>query len=194
VGGKEEIMKMIKEWQSIFTIAELCSIFNISRATYYRWKKQEKTVTNHEEKTVIEICQHHKYRYGYRRVTACLRDQFNIVMNHKKVLRIMRKYNVLSRVRKKKKIFVLGHEPVVAKNRIQRRFKATNPNEKWFTDITYLMFGNKTLYFSSIIGVWQPKVKYGAICKYIPIKLLIGSSKESTNIVDSFLFFLKKTR
>ncbi|WP_154698661.1 IS3 family transposase, partial [Bacillus cereus] len=33
---------------------------------------------------------HHKYRYGYRRVTACLRDQFNIVMNHKKVLRIMR--------------------------------------------------------------------------------------------------------
>ncbi|MCG3796189.1 helix-turn-helix domain-containing protein [Bacillus toyonensis] len=50
VGGKEEIMKMIKEWQSIFTIAELCSIFNISRATYYRWKKQEKTVTNHEEK------------------------------------------------------------------------------------------------------------------------------------------------
>ncbi|EJQ73740.1 Nif3-like dinuclear metal center hexameric protein [Bacillus toyonensis] len=144
-------MKMIKEWQSIFTIAELCSIFDISRATYYRWKKQEKTVTNHEEKTVIEICQHHKYRYGYRRVTACLRDQFNIVMNHKKVLRIMRKYNVLSRVRKKKKIFVLGHEPVVAKNRIQRRFKATKPNEKWFTDITYLMFGNKTLYFSSII-------------------------------------------
>lgn len=90
MGGKEEIMKMIKKWQSIFTIAELCSIFNISRAIYYRWKKQERTVTNHEEKTVIEICQHHKYRYGYRRVTACLRDQFNIVMNHKKVLRIMR--------------------------------------------------------------------------------------------------------
>jgi hypothetical protein len=37
-------------------------------------------------------------------------------------------------------------------------------------------------------GVWQPKAKYGAICKYIPIKLLIGSSKESTNIVDSFYF------
>ncbi|WP_438860946.1 helix-turn-helix domain-containing protein [Bacillus toyonensis] len=30
------------EWQSIFTIAEMCSIFNISRATYYRWKNQEK--------------------------------------------------------------------------------------------------------------------------------------------------------
>ncbi|WP_418910480.1 helix-turn-helix domain-containing protein, partial [Bacillus anthracis] len=51
-------MKMIKEWQSTFTIAELCSIFNISRATYYRWKKHEKTVTNHAEKNVIEICQH----------------------------------------------------------------------------------------------------------------------------------------
>ncbi|HHQ2481173.1 TPA: IS3 family transposase [Bacillus cereus] len=33
---------------------------------------------------VIEICQHYRYRYGYRRVTACLRDQFNIVMNYKK--------------------------------------------------------------------------------------------------------------
>ncbi|KAB2446107.1 IS3 family transposase [Bacillus thuringiensis] len=102
-------MKMIKDWQLTFTIAELCSIFSISRATYYRWKKHEKTVTNYEEKNVIEICQHHKYRYGYRRVTACLRDQFNIVMNHKK-------YYVSSGVRKKKKVFVLGHEPVGAKN------------------------------------------------------------------------------
>ncbi|MDO8156037.1 transposase [Bacillus toyonensis] len=82
-------MKMIKEWQSIFTIAELCPIFNTSRATYYRWKNQEKILTNHEEKNVIDICQHHKYRYGYHRVTAGLRDQFNIVMNHKKVLRII---------------------------------------------------------------------------------------------------------
>ncbi|MEW4132170.1 IS3 family transposase [Bacillus thuringiensis] len=190
VGGKEEIMKMIKEWQSIFTIAELCSIFNISRATYYRWKKQEKTVTNHEEKTVIEICQHHKYRYGYRRVTACLRAQFNIVMNHKKVLRIMRKYNVLSRVRKKKKIFVLGHEPVVAKNRIQRRFKATKPNEKWFTDITYLMFGNKTLYFSSIIDGFNNEIVSYKIGETQDVSLVLDTLKEALrkrNVIDTIL-------
>lgn len=167
-----------------------CSIFNISRATYYRWKKQEKTVTNHEEKTVIEICQHHKYRYGYRRVTACLRDQFNIVMNHKKVLRIMRKYNVLSRVRKKKKIFVLGHEPVVAKNRIQRRFKATKPNEKWFTDITYLMFGNKPLYFSSIIDGFNNGIVSYKIAETQDVSLVLDTLKEALkkrNVIDTIL-------
>ncbi|EMK2598521.1 IS3 family transposase [Bacillus bombysepticus] len=106
----------------------------------------------------MDICKHHKYRHGYRRVTDCLRNQFNIVMNHKKVLRITRKYNVLSRGRKKKKIFVLGHEPMVAKNTIQRRFKAAKPNEKWFTDITYLIFGNKPLYFSSIIDGFNNEI------------------------------------
>ncbi|WP_218944391.1 hypothetical protein, partial [Bacillus cereus] len=49
-----------------------------------------------------------------------------------------------------------------------------------------------SLHSENDLGVWQPKAKYGAICKYIPIKLLIGSSNESTNIVDSFFIFLEK--
>ncbi|WP_144499834.1 DDE-type integrase/transposase/recombinase, partial [Bacillus sp. FDAARGOS_235] len=114
----------------------------------------------------------------------------NIVMNHKKVLRIMRKYNVLSRVRKKKKIFVLGHEPEVAKNRIQRRFKATKPNEKWFTDITYLMFGNKTLYFSSIIDGFNNEIVSYKIAETQDVSLVLDTLKEALkkrNVIDTIL-------
>lgn len=102
----------------------------------------------------------------------------------------MRKYNVLSRVRNKKKIFMLGHKPVVAKNRIQRRFQAAKPNEKWFTDITYLMFGKKTLYFSSIIDRFNNEFISYKISETQDILLVLDTLKEALkkqNVIDTIL-------
>lgn len=73
-----------------------------------------------------------------------------IYINHKKILRITKRYNLLSKVRRKKKKCVSGAEPVVAPNLLELKFEASAPNEKWFTDVTYLMFGERTLYFSTI--------------------------------------------
>ncbi len=102
----------------------------------------------------------------------------------------MRKYNVLSRVRKKKRIFVLGHEPVVVKNRIQRRFKAAKPTEKWFTDITYLMFGKKILYFSSIIDGFNNEIVSYKVSETQDISLVLDTLKEALrkrNVIDTIL-------
>ncbi|WP_409334910.1 DDE-type integrase/transposase/recombinase [Bacillus cereus] len=74
---------------------------------------------------------------------------------------------------------MLGHEPVVAKNRIHRIFKATKPNEKWFTDITYLMFGNKTLYFSSIIDGFNKEIVSYKICETQNVSLVLNTLNEA---------------
>jgi transposase InsO family protein len=74
----------------------------ISRSTYYyRPKKNlEKKKRDADIADLIEkICYEHPY-YGYRRVTAALRRK-KIVVNHKKVLKIMKKMSIQCRKRHK---------------------------------------------------------------------------------------------
>jgi len=77
-----------------------------------------------------------KGRYGYHRVTLELKNQgFNI--NHKKVQRLMKKFNLQSIIRKKRKYSSYkGRIGKIADNHIKRNFEATAPNQKWFTDVT----------------------------------------------------------
>ena len=71
-------------------VQRLCRLAGLARSSYYR------SIADHEDDTrdhavqeaIQAICLKHKY-YGYRRVTAMLRRQ-DIIVNHKKVLRIMR--------------------------------------------------------------------------------------------------------
>lgn len=55
-------------------------------------------------------------------------------VNHKRVLRAMKQYYILSKVRRKKKKYMNGTKPVVALHRLKRQFEASAPNEKWFMD------------------------------------------------------------
>ena len=85
---------------------------------------------------IKEIYYENKRRYGYRRITLELKNQgFNI--NHKKIQRLMKKFNLQSIIRKKRKYSSYkGQIGKVANNHINRDFEATAPNQKWFTDVT----------------------------------------------------------
>lgn len=64
-------------------------------------------------------------------------------------------------MRQKKKKYINGAEPVIAPHRLERQFEASAPNEKWFTDVTYLLFGELTLYLSTIIDAFdREKISY----------------------------------
>lgn len=58
-------------------------MLGISRASYYRWKKKSLETQNRYqmEKVIRELCVKHKFRYGYRKITAILRKEQ--VINHK---------------------------------------------------------------------------------------------------------------
>ncbi|EOW9529280.1 DDE-type integrase/transposase/recombinase [Bacillus cytotoxicus] len=94
------------------------------------------------------------------------------------------KYYLLFQIRKEKKIFVFGHESVITKNKVKRGFKATKSNEKWFTDITYLnlMFGNKTLYFLSIINGFNNEI----------VSYKVGEKQDVSFVLDTLKKDLRK--
>ena len=47
---------------------------------------------------------------------------------------------------------------MVALHRLERQFEASAPNEKWFTDVTYLLFGERTLYLSTIMDAFNREI------------------------------------
>ena len=101
---------------------------------------------------ITAICCENKGRYGYRRVTAELRNR-NLSLNHKTVQRLMKKLGLTCRVRMKKYRSYKGEVGKIAPNLLCRDFHADKPNQKWVTDVTeFSLFGEK-LYLSPILDL-----------------------------------------
>ena len=101
---------------------------------------------------ITAIYYENKGRYGYRRVTAELRNR-NSPLNHKTVQRLMKKLGLTCRVRMKKYRSYKGEVGKIAPNLLRRDFHADKPNQKWVTDVTeFSLFGEK-LYLSPILDL-----------------------------------------
>lgn len=84
--------------------------------------------------SIKAVYERHKGRYGYRRITAELR-QAGQALNHKTVQRLMTDLGLKSLVRPKRYRAYRG-ESESSPNVLHRHFNATRPNEKWVTDVT----------------------------------------------------------
>lgn len=103
-------------------------------------------------KEITAIYHENKGRYGYRRITAELRNR-NLPLNHKTVQRLMKELGLICRVRMKKYRSYKGEVGKVAPNLLNRNFIAEKPNQKWVTDVTeFSLFGEK-LYLSPILDL-----------------------------------------
>ncbi len=109
----ETVVTLWNDLRTKLTVKELCNVLELPRSTFYRWLQRTEDLKDDIEEKVKDVCLRHKFRYGYRRVTATLR-KMGLYVNHKKVLRIMRQNHILSKVRRKKKKYINGAEPMVA--------------------------------------------------------------------------------
>ncbi|WHY25421.1 IS3 family transposase [Bacillus halotolerans] len=150
-------VELVEVLHGTMTVQNICVHLGISRASYYRWKKN--LMKDHPkcrlEKQIGTLCREHKYRYGYRKITAILKKEMRI--NHKTVQRIMQKNQWQCRVKVKKRK-KNGQPYAVVDNILDRNFQSDHPLEKLVTDITYLPYGQKQLYLSSILDVYNGEV------------------------------------
>ena len=134
----------------------MCRFFGVSRSGYYafvhRLGKPEKDAALAE---VIAQQRERSYRtYGYRRMWLWLKGQ-NIFRNPKTVLRIMKKYELLSEIRRRRKWQQMGQQVHKYKNLLNREFHADRPNSKWVTDISYIHTKQGILYLSMIRDLYD---------------------------------------
>lgn len=141
--------------QGGLNIVELCQLAAVSRASYYRaWQSEqpkEEEVALRDQLQRLAL----KYRYyGYRPITRLLKRDGWIV-NHKRVLRMMREDNLLSLRRKK---FVVttesGHGWQIYPN-LARWVRVTAENQLWVADITYVRLRDEFIYVAIILDVYS---------------------------------------
>jgi putative transposase len=147
---------VIQEMASRFPIQLLCELAKVSRSGYYKWLKQQKSPTRkqlEDQQLQEKIMECHKklHRiYGYRRVKIWLKRKYGLHLNHKRVQRLMKEMGIQSIIRKKRPYYGRKEVYVISKNHLNREFRCSKPNEKWVTDITYLIFNGQRLYLSAI--------------------------------------------
>ena len=136
----------------------MCRFFNVSRSGYYDYvKRMDMPARDLPLAEKIRECQEKCGKtYGYRRVHIWLERQ-GIHHNPKTILRVMRKYNLLSVVRRKK-YRSYGEYLHRYSNLLNREFKAERPNQKWVTDISYIKTKQGNLYLSVIRDLFDNSI------------------------------------
>ena len=140
-----------------YSIQTMCRFFGVSRSGYYDYiKRMDKPDRDEALAAEIARCQEHSWKtYGYRRVQL---EQQGIHRNPKTVLRIMRKYGLLSEIRRWKKYRVMGQQLHRYENLLNRDFTAQRPNQKWGTDISYIHTAQGVLYLSIIRDLFDNSI------------------------------------
>lgn len=156
---REVFVDLVDEYKNEVPIVDILKLFNISKSSYYRWKKKyhEENTLSEYETLVIETCNKTKFEYGYRNIAGILKREGSLI-GVNTVQRIMQKYNLQCQVKPKKQKSISRKESIVANNVINREFYAERPLEKLVTDITYLPWGEKPLYLSSIMDLYDGQI------------------------------------
>jgi len=145
----------------------------VSKSGYYGYLKETepkklKQYQDEEDFESIEKAYKFKRRKkGARTIKMTLEGQFGVIMNLKKIRRLMKKFTLICPIRRAnpyKRMAKAMQTSNIAPNRLERRFKEGNPGQILLTDITYLNYDfNKRAYLSGIKdGVTNEIIAYKA--------------------------------
>lgn len=147
-------------------VRELCRLAGVSRSGYYRHLAAAGARADREQRDLADFAlikrayDHRGYAKGYRSI--CMRlVRTGTPMNHKKVIRLMRKYGLRCPIRKAnpyRRMAKALRTDAVAPNLVNRQFKAFGPRRVLLTDITYVRVGGSFCYLSVILDACSMQV------------------------------------
>lgn len=140
------------------SIREMCESAGVSRASYYRnWRKKEPDQEELALRDAIQRLALKDRHCGYRRIARLLKRE-GWVINHKRVLRLMREDNLLS-IRRRRFVVTTDsdHSWRVYPN-LARRMVVSGINQLWVADITYVRLQQEFVYLAVILDVYSRRV------------------------------------
>jgi putative transposase len=161
----------------------MCQFFGISRAAYYAWARRlEQPDPDGERMEQVREAYEKSHRtYGYRRIAIWLRKQKDICINHKTVLRLMNKLNIRSVARRRKIFRKIAKADIYHDygNLLNRKFVASQPNQKWVTDITYIATQGGWAYLSTIQDLFDGFIVSHQLGRDNSLSLVLNTLKQA---------------
>ena len=164
----EIIYNTVQENDNDLSIELLCEIAGVSRSGYYAWVKAipERARREQEDredfKLILIAYRRRGYSKGARGIYMCLLHMDPpIIMNLKKIRRLMKKYNLMCPIRKanpyrqmQKAIKTSNY----AENLLRREFEKYGPRMVLLTDITYIPYNGIFAYLSTILDAYTKQI------------------------------------
>jgi putative transposase len=146
-----------------YPIQKLCELAEVSRQGYYKWLHNRPSLKELEDillsDEIRRIYKESDQTFGVERIQLALKVERGLTVNIKRIRRIMRILGISSVIRRKKANYVKSTAEHIAENTMNREFEASKPNQKWFTDVTYLKYGKGVkAYLSAIIDRYDMSV------------------------------------
>lgn len=144
--------------QGGLSLREMCEAAQVNRGSYYRsWKRREPKQEQVAVRDAIQRLALKHRHYGYRRIGRLLkRDGW--LINHKRVLRLMREDNLLS-IRRRRFVVTTNseHSWRIYPN-LARSVVVSGVNQLWVADITYVRLQQEFIYLAVILDVYSRRV------------------------------------
>jgi len=110
-----------------------------------------------------------------------LKREKKIIMNHKKIIRIMKKYNLVAKIRRRnpyKAIMKKTAEHRTFPNKLDRVFTQTIPYKFFCTDITYIPFNSRIAYLSVVKDIATGEIAAWYLLPYITVELVLKTIEQ----------------
>ena len=164
----EVIRKTMEEADNQLSVSMLCEIAGVSRSGYYRWVNAAEVREEREKKDredfelILKAYNQRGYSKGARGIYMCMVHwEPPIVMNVKKIRRLMDKYGLVCPIRRAnpyRRMAKALKTSNVAENLLKRGFTEYGPRRVLLTDITYIPYNGTFAYLSTILDAYTRQV------------------------------------
>lgn len=199
------IQEAIRRDDNRLNISALCRVAGVSRSGYYAWIEAAPLRQSREESDSADyalVKQAYEFR-GYKKGARSIYMRLlhldpPVIMNIKKIRRLMKKYGLFCPIRQAnpyRRMARAMQTSHVARNEIQRQFKAYAPRKALLTDITYLFYRGGVCYLSPILDVCTHEVLAYKLSDNLRVNFVLdmvddmcaryGAELDNTTIVHS---------
>jgi len=127
----------------------ICTVLGVSRSWYYASTRRSTRGGDEELAGLIETIIVRYPGYGHRRITAALRRD-GLLVNRKRVLRVMRERSLLYRRRKAMQTTTRAKDWLKTPNLVSGR-AVTDVNQVWVADLTFIHLRHETGFLACIL-------------------------------------------
>lgn len=166
---------------------------DLSQSTFQYHKNKKSYIENHQSgfNLVKEIFLNSHKKYGVPRIRMELAVKYGVVMNKKKITRLMKEGNlVVNQPKRRKYSSYKGEANLKIDNVINRDFSATRPLEKITTDVTEFKYWWGKAYLQVYLDMFNGEIIAFNITKTIPLQSTLDLL---SNLINAYGDQLKGT-